>query len=82
MVSDWMLCLSTMASHTSDLYGCRRRLRVREPLRIASQCIKADPDQLEHCERFIQGTRKGDFLFSVILYLLRLEHLQRQPWNH
>ena len=82
MVSDCMLCLFTMASHTSDLYGRRRRLRVREPLRVTSQCVKADPDQLEHCECFVSSMRKSDYLLLVTLYSQRLGHIQRQPWNH
>lgn len=53
VVSDWVLCLSDVHPHSPDLYGRRRRLRVREPLRFAIQCIKADPDHMEHCECFI-----------------------------
>lgn len=37
---------------------------------------------MEHCECFVQSTRKINIRFLVISYLPKLGHLQRQPWNH
>jgi hypothetical protein len=68
VVSDQVLYLSEMPSNSSGLYGRRRRLRVREPLRFAIQCITTDPDHMEHCECFVQSMRKSNVLFVVPSY--------------